>query len=265
MSRPSVHPVLACLFALLSLLGASATSQGCGGSGGGGGASGGGGNVNAAPGVSAHDLLSAAIYSSLVVEVDYVQGQQPSTSALQLLETRLEERCNKPGGVTIVVDDQVPSGGTVYSVAANKALEAQHRSTFAAGSTAAIYVLYLDGRSDQDANGASVLGWAHGPTSIGIFSESIISASNALVSPAQVEGAVLVHEAGHVLGLVNNGTPMVAAHEDVTHRAHDIDDSCIMHWRIETSNIRDLIINGGSLPTQFDARCVEDLRANGGR
>lgn len=236
-----------------------------GGGGGGSGSGGGGSGVIVSQGASAQDILSAATYTSLTVEVDYVQGQQPSASALQLLETRLEERCNKPGGVTIILDDRVPSGGTVYSVAANRALEAQHRSTFASGSTAALYVLYLDGHSDQDSGGGTVLGWAHGPTSIGIFRESIAAAANALVTTAEVEAAVLVHEGGHVLGLVNNGTPMVTAHEDAARPAHDVDDGCIMHWQIETSDIRTVILNRGSIPTQFDARCVDDLRANGGR
>lgn len=259
MLRPSLHLIVTSTFAFMA---AGAASQGCGSGGGGGGGSGAG---VVSPGASAHDLLSAATYTSLVVEVDYVQGQQPSTSALQLLETRLEERCDKPGGVTIVLDDAVPSGGSVYSVSANKALEAQHRDTFASGSTAALYVLYLDGQSAQDSGGSRVLGWAHGPTSIGIFHESIAAAANALVTTAEVEAAVLVHEGGHVLGLVNNGTPMVAAHEDTAHPAHDIDDACIMHWQIETSDIRTLILNRGAIPTQFDARCVDDLRANGGR
>lgn len=260
MIRASLQAVIA---SILTLLTAGAVSQGCGSGSGGGGGSGAG--LVVSPGASAQDLLSAATYTSLVVEVDYVQGQQPSTTALQQLQTRLEERCNKPGGVTILVNDQVPSGGTVYSVADNKALEAQHRSTFTSGTTAAIYVLYLDGQSDQDSGGGRVLGWAHGPTSIGIFRESIVASSNALATTPEVEAAVLVHEAGHVLGLVNNGTPMVSAHEDTAHPAHDVDDDCIMHWQIETSDIRALALNRGSIPTQFDARCVADLQANGGR
>lgn len=250
---------------LIAVLAAGLVAHGCGGGGSSGSGGGGGGAVPVVTGASARDFLSDATYRALVVEVDHVQGQAPSASALQLLQARLQERCNKPDGVTIVVDDAIPSAGGVYSVAANRALEAQHRDQVSGGTTAVIYVLYLDGQSDQDTGGGRVLGWAHGPSSIGIFRESIAASSNALATADEVEGAVLVHEAGHVLGLVNNGTPMVANHEDPAHRAHDVNDACIMHWLIETSNIRDLVLNLGSLPTQFDAACVADLQANGGR
>lgn len=235
---------------------------GCGGSGGGGSGSG---VVAITPGASARDFVDDAVYTSLVVEVDHVQGQTPSSTALALLEQRLEERCAKPGGVTIIVDDAIPSAGTTYSVAQNRALERQHRDLTSSGTTAAFYVLYLDGRSDQDGAGGDVLGWAHGPSSVGLFRETIQSTANLLVTAPEIEGAVLVHEAGHLLGLVNTGTPMVASHEDAAHRGHDVDDGCIMHWQIDTSNIITLIQSRGSLPTQFDARCIEDLRAIGGR
>jgi hypothetical protein len=233
---------------------------GCGGSGG---SSGGGGAVT--PGASARDFIDDAVYDTLVVEVDHVQGQAPSATALALLEQRLEERCSKPGGVTIVVDDAIPSPGlATYSVAQNRALEQQHRDLTSSGTTAVFYVLYLDGRSDQDGSSGSVLGWAHGPSSVAIFRETIQSTSSLLVTPAEVEGAVLVHEAGHILGLVATGTPMVTNHQDPAHPGHDVDDGCIMHWQIETSDIITLVQNRGSLPTQFDARCIEDLRARGG-
>lgn len=241
------------------------STYGCGGSSGGSSGGSGGGAVPVSTGVAARDFLSDATYRALVVEVDHVQGHAPAASALQVLEARLRERCNKPDGVTVVVDDVVPSGGNVYSVAANQALEAQHRDRFASGTTAVMYFLYLDGQSDQDSGSGRVLGWAHGPSSVGIFRESVAASANALATAEEVEAAVLVHEAGHLLGLVNNGTPMVANHEDPAHRAHDTNDGCIMHWLIETSNIRDLILNLGSLPTQFDAACIADLQANGGR
>ncbi|MCW8141061.1 MAG: hypothetical protein KIT58_19335 [Planctomycetota bacterium] len=253
---------------LVAVVAAALAWQGCGGSsgrstGGGGGATPA--PVPVAPGVSARDFLSDATYRHLLVEIDHVQGHAPSPAALQVLRARLEERCHKPDGVTILVDDAIPPGSGVYSVAENRALEAQHRDHHASGTTVVLYLLYLDGRSDQDSGGARVLGWAHGPSSVGIFRESIVATANLVASAAEVEAAVLVHEAGHILGLVNNGTPMVAPHEDPARPGHDVDEACIMHWRIETSEIRTLITNLGAVPTQFDARCIDDLRASGGR
>ena len=36
-----------------------------------------------------------------------------------------------------------------------------------------------------------------------------------------------------------------------------------MYWGIETSNIVQLAVNLLQIPTDFDAACVEDIRANG--
>lgn len=35
--------------------------------------------------------------------------------------------------------------------------------------------------------------------------------------------------------------------------------------QVETSNLRQLLVNGGAAPTRFDAACVADLRAAGGK
>ena len=74
-----------------------------------------------------------------------------------------------------------------------------------------------------------------------------------------VEPAVLVHELGHELGLVNNGIPMVNGnHEDPDHPAHDSNTNCLMYWAVSTSRVPDLIHNG---PPDFDADCKADLAA----
>ena len=210
-------------------------------------------------------FLAAAPYRSLLVEVGYVAGEAPSESALALLQQRLAERCDKPDGVQVILDAPITSGTTsVYSVPATAALEAANRRHYASGSQAVLYLVYLDGHSDQDTSSSAVLAWTYTGTSIGVFKESIKAASNGLVPPDEVEATVLVHEAGHALGLVNLGAPLRSAHEDTTHAGHCSDERCAVFWQVESSNIRFLLKNGGKLPTDYDTACKEDLHANGG-
>jgi len=51
-----------------------------------------------APGASAQDLLAASSYDSLIVQVQYVQGFQPTAQGLQNLQSFLAARLNKPAG-----------------------------------------------------------------------------------------------------------------------------------------------------------------------
>lgn len=209
-------------------------------------------------------LISSAVYTSLVVEVDYVSGHAPDAAALALLEQRLRERVAKPAGIAIQLDDAIASITSRYTVADLEALEASHRDQRDQAPQTALYLIYVDGGSEFDDSNGSVLGLAYGSSSLAIFPENVAAAANRFATASEVEGAVLVHELGHALGLVNNGTPMVTPHEDTSHRGHDHDSSCVMYYLIETTNIRTLLLNGGSPPTQFCAECVADLRAAGG-
>ncbi len=212
-------------------------------------------------GTSSNSLLSGETYTFLRVEIDYVDGRPPSPAALSILERRLNERCNKPGGIEIVVDDAIPPVASPTSVAAAAELERLYRDDYAEGTRAVLYVLYVNG----DAEGAPYLGWAYGPTSITMFGDTIDDASGPTATAAEIEAASLVHEVGHVLGLVNRGAPMAEFHEDLHHRGHDTNRSCVMHYRIETTNVSFLGMNDGAPPNDFDAACIADLRLNGGR
>lgn len=258
-----VRGVAAALVAQIALI-VGLTAPGCGG--GGGGSSASLATASGAVGSWAGRLVAGTEYSRLRVEIDYVSGLPPSTNALTVLQARLSERCNKPGGIEVVVDDVLTAGqSTAWSVAQTQTLEAQARDSFASGDTAVVHVLYLDGGTDRDTSSGSVLGYAYTGTSIAIMKQTCDATANRLVSPDEVEATVLVHELGHVLGLVNLGAPLQSAHEDSAHPGHDAASACVMFWQVETTDLRTIIMNSGSSPTQFDAACVADLQALGGK
>lgn len=52
-------------------------------------------------GSSAHDLLSEDKFDSMIIEVVYVEGFEPSATALNNFKNFLENRINKSGGIKI--------------------------------------------------------------------------------------------------------------------------------------------------------------------
>ena len=248
------------LVAAAGLAGLSLGSQGCSSS-----SSSGGGAPAAGAGADAQAYVSSQTYTRLIVEIDYVQGHAPDSAALALLEQRILERLAKPGGVSLQVDDAIAAIGTASSAADLAALEAAHRETFSGGDTAALYLLYVDGHSASDDSAGSVLGLAYSSSSLALYPETIASAANRVVNATEVESAVLVHELGHALGLVNLGTPQQTPHEDSAHPGHDLKEGCVMNHAIESTNVRLVIQNSGSVPTQFCAECIADLQAAGGK
>jgi hypothetical protein len=53
-------------------------------------------------GSSSHDLLSGDIYKSMVIELVYVQGFEPSATAINNFISFFECQIHKPGGITVV-------------------------------------------------------------------------------------------------------------------------------------------------------------------
>lgn len=221
-----------------------------------------------APGASARAFLSDEEFTNLTVEIDHVEGLQPSPEAVDSLRVFLERRLHKPGGVSVVLDDAIPSpGGSPYSAAEVRDLEGTHRDTFTEGSELAAYYLFLDGEFEQQ----NVLGIAYFNTSMAIFEEVIRDNTGGVGAPPRevIEAASIRHEMGHVLGLVNSGTPMQGEdggpndHHDDANGAHCTEEGTLMYHQVETT---DFIQNlqGGEVPP-LDSLGIVDLQANGGK
>jgi len=217
-------------------------------------------------GVSAQDFLTSDTYSNLVVEIQYASGYEPPQGAVNNLQSLLNERLNKPGGVSITTTEIAAPGQDTYSTADLRAIEDNNRTQFTNGNTIAAYFFFADGGFSQDTENSKILGVAYRNTSMALFQETIENNSGGVGQPSTslLTSTVMNHEFGHILGLVNNGTPVQSDHHDAANGAHcDVED-CLMYWQAETSGgLGDLV--GMSSPPPLDPQCIDDLQANGGK
>lgn len=212
-------------------------------------------------GTSAHDLLSDEKFDSMIIEIVYVEGFEPSATAINNFVAFLESRINKPRGISIE-KRMIPSPGKEsYTNAQIIALEDANRLYYNEGSQIAVWAFFADAKSSIDTNTAVVLGTAYRNTSFVIYENTIRKLSNSPFKPSRnvLETTVISHEFGHILGLTNSGTALQSDHEDTDHKRHCKVSSCLMFWESESGNVI-----GGTIP-QLDAQCIADLRANGGK
>ena len=212
-------------------------------------------------GASANDLLSAAKYSSVKIEIQYMPGFQPDAAGINNLVAFLNSLVNKPGGIS-VIQTQIPSANkVVLSLAEIASIEKANRTVFTSGSQLGIYFLYTDGNYTQ----SNVLGLAYYNTSIAVMGKTVHDNSGGLTQPTRtkLESTVLGHETGHLLGLVNLGSPMQTNHEDPANIKHCNNSNCLMYYITNTTGIMGTLMSGSVPP--LDANCKADLTANGGK
>jgi predicted Zn-dependent protease len=232
------------------------------GSGGGGG---GGSTVEfdsrAAPGDSARSFLTDRRFSVLALEIDYMEGYEPTQAAINDLTASLDAHLRKSS--IDVRTSQIPAAGSgAYSTADVQDLEEQHRDhyTRAESDTLWAYFVVVDGEYSE----SNVLGIAYYNTSMAFFGETIQSISGGVTEPSRekVEATVFRHEFGHNLGLVANGIPPQQDHHDAANGAHCTNDQCVMYYSIETTDYFANLFDG-SVP-EFEQFCTEDMEAAGG-
>lgn len=263
--------------ASLSLLCAAAIACGRGD----GGAGGGGPDADTG-GLPRHSLLiRGAPFASLVVEVDSVPGLEPDERNQDDLAAVLDSLVDKPAGVTVVRDGALDSRGADHAWTFDELSELAAASFDRplAADAIAVHAMFIDGHSAEDSDRGVVLGLAWSHTHIAIFEQTILDMCDAsslppLLAAEQCRGAELAiwtHESGHLLGLVDNGLPMVDDHRDPDpeHGAHDASDACVMYWAYEGQALFDLIgdqlLGGGDAEVPFDQACLDDLAAERAR
>ncbi|MCC5918714.1 MAG: hypothetical protein JJU02_15445 [Cryomorphaceae bacterium] len=210
-------------------------------------------------GSSANDILSEDKFTKLVLEIAYMPGMQLRSGTINATKSFLESRIYKSDGIEVITRE-VPSGGkSAYSPDDLRTYEDEHRTVFPEENTLTIWICIVDGEYSSP----NVLGVAYQNLSCALMGETIVNNSGGLSRPSRekVETVVTLHELGHLLGLVDIGTPMVENHKGK--EGHCNNSNCLMYYAVETTEFLSLLFNQ-PIP-ELDGNCLVDLENNGGR
>ncbi len=212
-------------------------------------------------GDNALDYLRDDGFDRLMIEIDYVEGHAPSDEALDLLKVRMRHYLDKPGGISIT-KSSFQSSKTNYTPEDIRQLRDAHQSTEHGGGLAVVHILYLNGHYSE---GDSVLGLAYGADCFVMFIDPIRDISIPFwasqvygISSSDFESSVLVHEFGHLLGLVEIGYTSPHNYNDGTN--HSTQEGCVMQATVETVSIINIITQDDpEPPNDFGSFCADDL------
>jgi len=215
-------------------------------------------------GSSANEFLSDNEFTRMRVELAYPEGLRPTQQTINLMVPFLQERLNKPGGITLVESVITPEETPPYDINEIVDIEDANRTVFNNGDELGVYIFFSDGNSANDQGNNVILGTAYRNTSMVLYEQTFLDIGNNSsvgVNRTLLETSTLRHEFGHLFGLVNSGTPLQSDHEDPNDSRHCIVEGCLMQAStmtniFNTSNIEDI--------PDFDPLCIQDLQANGG-
>ncbi|WP_111309892.1 membrane metalloprotease [Confluentibacter sediminis] len=217
-------------------------------------------------GSSANDILSDSKFKSILIELVYVEGFEPTSTSINNFINFINARSYKPKGVTVEKRGIPSLGDKEYTIQEIADIEDANRTKYNDKEQLAIWVFFTDGKSDKDDGTSVVLGTAYRNTSFVIYEETLHKYSNNRFQPTRslLETTVITHEFGHILGLTNFGSAQQTQHEDTEHPKHCNVKNCLMYWNSGTYSSFSNTINMNS-PPQLDAQCLADLQANGGK
>ena len=216
-------------------------------------------------------ILTNVVSRRIVVEIDWVAGTRPTPEAVQAVESLLRQHCPVDKRIDVRVDDEIAlepwaAAGDRPGLERLVARFLDHDPS-RWRETEVVYVLYAP--DSQSWYGKTVSGMSDwivfdhaGETrtvrTLMLFTRKIRSDAWLWITPSKVERATLVHELGHVLGLVGN--PL---HTQPNHPGHCTRSRCVMNQ----PGTRSLLVNAlpaffaGHVPHRFGRRCLDDIQA----
>lgn len=212
-------------------------------------------------GASAKDLLRDDRFRSLTVELQYMTGFEPETETVGYLKAYLDSFLNKPDGIRILLKEITPVKEKMLNKDKVVAIEDHNRTAFPVNKDLTLYILTTSGMHHDK----HILGMAYRNTSAVLFGGAIKkhSGGNNLLTKAELETTVLLHEIGHLLGLGNESSTSYNKRAGKGKHHHCENNKCLMYWETETRNLS-VINRKGRIP-QLDEICRYELQANGGR
>lgn len=196
-----------------------------------------------------------------------MEGCQPGDETLNKLREFLSAYCNKPEGIEIVRDSVIPAvtaRGVPLQALARKFMNGPPRN--AGSNTAYLEVLYCDpALCDKPAipeTGTPTVSTTHRRKTerkphVDFLPYPPVMYINPRYGPKIVQNEMLVHEAGHVLGLAGRTTNAFAY--------HCLNESCLMNWTIRYHLGRLLLGKDPIKQRQFCPDCIAQLKESSKR
>lgn len=206
-------------------------------------------------GEAAGALLRSSVYSTLHLEIQFAPGMRPQARSIDNLVSFLKTYLDKPGGITVGYQEVDSIRKAKINTQDAARFSDKHRVTYTKGQQITLYLYF----SEAQFTSFGVGGIAFRNTSILILPKTIRanSSEKSVGSLVRAETGVLLHEAGHLLGLVNHGTPMVTPHQDIAHKFHCNNRNCLMYYAMEGSGL--MKATASAVPG-LDAACIKDLK-----
>jgi hypothetical protein len=191
-----------------------------------------------------------APYAKLEVEIDVVQGTAPSSRELRELQAFLNRFCDKPGGITLRISDIIPR--SVAATRGGDSLALEYCGGPSDAQTAYLYLIYYDSRlRGPDVTVDKPSFSSHFPT-IYIDRGYRLSGNPYAGTFAR---AILLHEAGHALGLCATTNHHGA-------EGHCTNDACLMAPALNFSVRRFLTLRNPWTNRALCPDCVAELERN---
>ncbi len=211
-------------------------------------------------------LLTNHLSDRVVVEIDWVEGGRPHSSAVEGLRQTLREHCAEGKQIEVVLDDEIPLAkwrkATTWQAQEDLLGSFVDHDGPDPETEELIYVAYLPGEIGivglMLELGYEQAGAVRIVPSLLIYYEKIRQVASLWITPRKIERATLVHEIGHVLGLVS-----LTAHMARGNPRHCTEPQCVMtHQRTRSQlyNAPSAFFTGRT-PTRYCKRCRADLEA----
>ncbi len=192
----------------------------------------------------------------LVVEIDAVHGMAPTATTLNMLRSRLASVADKPGGVQILPAQDIGKGRDTWSMDDVRRTKDKFRTHFSDKTQAVMHILFVDGQPDRQ----GPIGIAYSASTDVIFEQVVRDIATPLVPAQSIEEAVVIHEVGHILSLINEGYTSPRKHEDAQHEGHSNNQGSVMYWALDNSGVVQLLGGRTKPPDDYDADDRADLR-----
>jgi hypothetical protein len=168
---------------------------------------------------------------------------------------------------TLAELEEIPSGSGIYTKEEIFDLARKYRSRAGSGKgEMAVHILFANGfLYDEGEKKKDVVGLSSdGERAVVIFRGAIEEKTkNQAALRSTFEQTVMIHEAGHAIGLVESGLPSTTSHHDAEHPGHCTNPNCVMHYKMEGGASLLKFLQNAFANTRtvlFGQECIDDVR-----